>query len=50
MRYYGLIDADSAFDKYFLEGGMAGAYLYSDEESKYKYIKEIYTKERKHFR
>lgn len=43
MRYYGLIDADSAFDKYFLEGGMAGAYLYSDEESKYKYIKEIYT-------
>lgn len=42
MRYYDLTDPETAFEKYFLEGGMAGAYLYQNDEDKYKYINEIY--------
>ena len=42
MRYYDLSDPEIAFEKYFLEGGMAGAYLYKNEEDKYKYINEIF--------
>lgn len=42
MRYYDLNNPEKAFDLYFKEGGMAGAYLYKEEEEKYKYINEIY--------
>ncbi|MBQ9327029.1 MAG: ATP-binding protein [Solobacterium sp.] len=42
MRYYDLNDPETAFDQYFREGGMAGAYLYRNEEDKYNYINEIY--------
>lgn len=42
MRYYDLNDPDAAFDRYFKEGGMAGSYLYKNEEDKYSYINEIY--------
>ena len=42
MRYYDLTDPETAFEKYFTEGGMAGAYLYQNDEDKYKYINEIY--------
>ena len=42
MRYYEIDDAEKAFDLYFREGGMAGAYLYEAEEDKYNYINEIY--------
>lgn len=42
MRYYDLNDPETAYDLYFKEGGMAGAYLYKEEEDKYKYINEIY--------
>lgn len=42
MRYYDLNDPDAAFDQYFKEGGMAGSYLYKNEEDKYSYINEIY--------
>ena len=42
MRYYDLTDPETAFEKYFAEGGMAGAYLYQNDEDKYKYINEIY--------
>ena len=31
-----------AFDKYVLEGGMSGSYLYKDIEAKYNYINEVY--------
>ena len=31
-----------AFDKYVLEGGMSGSYLYKDIEAKYNYIDEVY--------
>ena len=42
MRYYDLTDPETAFDKYFMDGGMSGAYLYQNEEDKYRYIREIY--------
>ena len=42
MRYYDLSDPESAFDRYFYEGGMSGAYLYTNDEDKYKYVNEIY--------
>ena len=35
------MNIDDAFDRYVREGGMSGAYLYKDEEQKYKYIKDI---------
>lgn len=42
MRYYNLTDPETAFDRYVMEGGMSGAYLYKNEEDKYKYINEVY--------
>ncbi len=42
MRYYNIADYESGFERYFSEGGMAGAYLYNEYEDKYKYINEIY--------
>lgn len=42
MRYYDIKDPEAGFERYFSEGGMAGAYLYKEFEDKYKYINEIY--------
>lgn len=42
MKYYGYDDADKAFDEYVMYGGMAGSYLYKEENEKYKYIKDVY--------
>lgn len=42
VKYYNYKDLDEAFDKYVLEGGMSGSYLYKTIEDKYKYIKDIY--------
>lgn len=41
-EYYGLEDNYTAFDRYLKEGGMAGSYLYKDQEAKYNYIQEIF--------
>ena len=41
--YYNYKDLDEAFDKYVLEGGMSGSYLYKTNEEKYKYLSNIYT-------
>ena len=35
-------DKYAAFDKYMLEGGMSGSYLYKDQESKFDYIAEVF--------
>lgn len=35
-------DIDEAFNKYVLEGGLAGSYLYKTEEEKYRYILDVY--------
>ena len=35
-------DVDRAFDRYAVEGGLAGSYLYKDELSRTAYLKEVY--------
>ena len=42
VQYFELQDKHDAFDRYMMEGGMAGSYLYKDQESKYDYIEEIF--------
>lgn len=42
MQYFELQDKYNAFDRYMTEGGMAGSYLYKDQESKYDYIAEVF--------
>lgn len=42
VNYFGGDDVYNAFDKYLLEGGMSGSYLYKDYESKYNYIEEVF--------
>ena len=42
MRYYELTDKYSAFDRYVLEGGMSGSYLYKDSDAKLDYIKDVF--------
>ncbi|MCM1180347.1 MAG: ATP-binding protein [Clostridium sp.] len=41
-QYFGYTDRYAAFDKYMLEGGMSGSYLYKDQEAKYDYIAEVF--------
>lgn len=43
LNYFESEEATSTFDKYFVEGGMAGSYLYQNEDLKLDYIKDIYT-------
>ena len=42
IEYFGLKDRYKALDKYVLEGGMSGSYLYKDQESKYDYIADVF--------
>ena len=42
LKYYEYKDIDLAFDKFILDGGMAGSYLYEDEEKRYNYILDVY--------
>ncbi|MDO4338590.1 MAG: ATP-binding protein [Eubacteriales bacterium] len=42
LRYYNLTDNYTAFDRYLREGGMAGSYLYKDQEAKYDYIADVF--------
>lgn len=42
MQYFELHDKYDSFDKYMIEGGMAGSYLYKDQESKFDYIAEVF--------
>lgn len=42
MQYFEYSDKYSAFDEYMLEGGMAGSYLYKDNEAKYDYISDVF--------
>ncbi len=42
MQYFGYSDKYAAVDKYMLEGGMAGSYLYKDPEAKYDYIADVF--------
>lgn len=42
-KYYELADVQDAFDRYLVEGGMAGSYVYKNDAGKDKYIKDIYS-------
>ena len=42
MQYFGCRDKYTAVDKYMIEGGMAGSYLYKDQEAKYDYIADVF--------
>ncbi len=42
QQYFAYENIYEAFDKYVLEGGMSGSYLYKDMESKYNYIEEVF--------
>ncbi|MBE5774760.1 MAG: ATP-binding protein [Clostridiales bacterium] len=42
MQYFEGSDRYAAVDKYLLEGGMAGSYLYRDPEAKYDYIADVF--------
>jgi len=41
-EYYNYKDINDAFNKYVLEGGMAGSYLYKTNQEKYEYLKRVY--------
>lgn len=42
LDYFEFTDKYAAFDKYMLEGGMSGSYLYKDSEDKYDYIENVF--------
>lgn len=42
LEYFEYDDTDENFDKYALEGGFAGSYLYKEIEKKYNYIADVY--------
>lgn len=42
MEYFNLNNRYEALDKYILEGGMAGSYLYKNQESKYDYVADVF--------
>lgn len=42
MQYFGYDDAYAAFDQYIIEGGMAGSYIYRDQEAKLDYIADVF--------
>ena len=42
LEYYDYENNDENFDKFVLEGGFSGSYLYKEIEEKYDYIKEVY--------
>ena len=42
VKYYEIDNAYDEFDRYIIEGGMSGSYLYRKQEAKYDYIADIY--------
>lgn len=42
VQYFNLTDKYTAFDRYMLEGGMSGSYLYKDQEDKFDYIENVF--------
>ena len=42
LEYYNLENTSESFDKYVLEGGLSGSYLYKKQEDKYAYIDNVY--------
>ncbi len=42
VKYFELDNAYDAFDRYIIEGGLSGSYLYRRQEAKYDYIADIF--------
>jgi predicted AAA+ superfamily ATPase len=42
MQYFNYSNIYAAVDKYMIEGGMAGSYLYKDPEAKYDYVADVF--------
>lgn len=42
VQYFEYGDKYAAVDKYMIEGGMAGSYLYKDQEAKFDYIADVF--------
>ncbi len=42
MAYFSYADRYEALSSYLKEGGMAGSYLYKDQEAKYDYIEDVF--------
>lgn len=42
VNYFELTDKYTAFNNYMLEGGMAGSYLYKEQDDKYEYIENVF--------
>lgn len=42
MEYFELKNQYKALDEYVLEGGMAGSYLYKDQEAKFDYVADVF--------
>lgn len=42
IEYFEYNNIDEAFNKYLMEGGMSGSYLYNSIEKKYDYLNNIY--------
>ncbi len=42
LRYFESEEVIPGFDKYYVDGGMSGSYLYQNEELKLDYVKDVY--------
>ena len=42
LEYFKSDDIQTAFDQYIKVGGMSGAYLYKEQDEKYKYIEDVF--------
>lgn len=42
MEYFQPNDIQAAFDEYIKVGGMSGAYLYKEQDERYKYIEDVF--------
>jgi len=42
LSYYDLNNNEESFDRYVLEGGFSGSYLYKEIDKKYNYIADVY--------
>ena len=42
VQYFSLSDKYTAFDRYMLEGGMSGSYLYKEQEDKFDYTENVF--------
>ena len=42
LKFHNLDNNEENYDRYVLEGGFSGSYLYKDIEKKYNYIRDVY--------